>query len=343
MERGLEGFRVADGRVIVVHNTSSVRAHLAELLTREGYSVESIDSTYRCVARAVDDPADLVVIGLSGLADVELELIPALRQEENPPRILVSFPQSLREMAARALSMGADGYLLEPFYADELKRIAATLLAPAPAPEAAPATPARPSPEALQRLAHEVTHAINNPLQIVRLLLDKKNVTKKEIEDGLPPQLERIDQVLELLRDFGAVGPGQPRRVPAGPPAQRAAEATGVKLEAGDVPAARVDEANYTTALTALFQAVQRRVTTSLVAQQSASGGEITVRLTIAADAFGPEELDALAESVFVVGPEREILPGLALSRMLLEDAGGRLEVRRSASEVTFRAIVPAA
>jgi len=333
---------VADGRVLIVHGTSSVRAHMAETLTREGYSVESIDSTYRCVARAVDDPADLVVIGLAGLADVELELIPALGQEENPPRILVTFPPSLREIAARSLSMGADTYLLEPFYPDELKRLAATLLKPAAAPDA-PSAPAKPSPEALKRLAHEVTHAINNPLQIVRLLLDKKNVTKKEIEDGLPPQLERIEQVLELLRDFGAAGPGQPRRVAAEPPARRAAEATGVELQSSAVPAARVDEANYTTALTALFEAVQRRVTTSLVAQQSAKGDEITVRLTIAADAFGPEELDALDDSVFVVGREREILPGLALSRMLLEDSGGRLEIHRSAAEVTFRAIVPTA
>lgn len=333
---------MADGRVIVVHGTSSVRAHLAELMTREGYSVESIDSTYRCVARAVDDPADLVVIGLAGLAEVELELIPALCQEKDAPRILVTFPQSLREMAARALAMGADTYLLEPFYVEELKRVTTTLLSPtAEPPKDAPAP--KPSPEAMQRLAHEVTHAINNPLQIVRLLLDKKNVTKKEIEEGLPPQLERIEQVLELLREFGAAGPGQPRRVPAGPPAQRAAEATGVELQAGDVPAARVDEANYTTALTALFQAVQRRVTTSLVAQQSARGSEISVRLTIAADAFGPDELDALDAAVFVVGPEREILPGLALSRMLLEETGGRLEINRSGSEVTFRAIVPTA
>jgi len=334
---------LAGGRVIVVHGTGTVRAHVAELLTRDGYSVESVDSTYRCMARMVDDPADLVVLGLSGLADIELELIPSLLEEESPPRILVMFPQSLRERASHALSLGADTYLLEPFYTTELQRMVASLLqgSPVVAPRIVGAT----QPEALQRLAHEVAHAINNPLQIVQLLLDKKNVTKKEIEEGLPAQLERIEQVVGLLRDFGAAGPGQPRRVAAGPPAQRAAEATGIEIQAADVPAARVDEANYTAALTTLFQAVRQRTKsdTPLVARQTGEAGEVTVRLTVAADALGDEELDSLDESVFVVGPERQILPGLALARILLEESGGRLEIEREGNDVTFRASVPSA
>jgi DNA-binding response OmpR family regulator len=314
-----------------------------EVLTREGYSVEAIDSTYRCMARVVEDPADLVVLGLAGISDVELELVPALREERNAPRIVVIFPPSLREMAARALSMGADTYLLEPFYSTELQRVVASLLEPA----GAPPLRALPAPQtgALQQLAQEVAHAVNNPLQIVRLLLDKKNVTKKELEEGLPPQLDRIEQMIALLREFGAYGPGKPRRVPAEPPVQRAAEAAGILVRARGVPAAHVDEAHYTAALTALFCAVQERADpdSQLIAEQSGDGDEVTVRLTVSEDAFGGEELGDLEGSVFVVGPERSIRPGLALPRMLLEEAGGRLEIDRSGGDVTFRASVPTA
>jgi len=341
----MEGIRLADGRVVVVHGTGSVRAHLAELLTRDGYSVESIDSTYRCMARVVDDPADLVILGLAGLADVELELIASLREEEAAPRILVLFPQSLRELAARALSLGADAYLLEPFYTTELQRVAASLLQTprAATPPVLAAAPAR--ADALQHLAHEVAHAINNPLQILSLMLDNKDIKKAEILKGLPPQLERIEQVVALLREFGAVSRGDPKRVQAEPAARRAGEAAGVRIEAHNVPAARVDEANYTTALTALFQAIQDRVgdDTSLVAQQSGGGGEVTVRLTVASDAFGDETIDDLENAVFVVGPERRILPGLALPRLLLEESGGRLEIDSQGDDVTFRATVPSA
>ena len=340
----MEGFRLAGGRVVVVHGTGSVRAHLAELLTRDGYSVESIDSTYRCMARVVDDPADLVVLGLAGLADVELELIASLREEEAAPRILVLFPQSLRELAARALSLGADAYLLEPFYTTELQRVAASLMrGPAVAAPAVQPPPSR--ADALQHLAHEVAHAINNPLQILSLLLGKKGVKKEEIVEGIPPQLERIEQVVGLLREFGAVSPGDARTVDAEPAARRAAEAAGVAIEAHNVPAAHVDEANYTAALTALFKAIQDRVGegTSLVAQQSGGGGEVTVRLTVAADAFGDETIEHLEDAVFVIGSERRILPGLALPRLLLEEFGGRHEVDSQGDDVTFRATVPSA
>ncbi len=340
----MEGIRLAGGRVVVVHGTGSVRAHLAELLTRDGYSVESIDSTYRCMARVVDDPADLVILGLAGLADVELELIASLREEEAAPRILVLFPQSLRELAARALSLGADAYLLEPFYTTELQRVAASLMQTSRAapPQVLPA-PGR--ADALQHLAHEVAHAINNPLQILSLMLDNKDIKKAEMLKGVPPQLERIEQVVALLREFGAVSRGDPKRVQAEPAARRAGEAAGVRIEAHNVPAARVDEANYTTALTALFQAIQDRVgdDTSLVAQQSGGGGEVTVRLTVASDAFGDETIDDLENAVFVVGPERRILPGLALPRLLLEESGGRLEIDSQGDDVTFRATVPSA
>jgi len=341
---------LAGGRVVVVHGTGSVRAHLAELLTRDGFSVESIDSTYRCMARVVDDPADLVVIGLAGLADVELELIASLCEEEHAPRILVTFPPSLREMASRALSMGADAYLLEPFYTTELQRVAASLLhtpevAPPQVAPAPPVTPALPGADALQHLAHEVAHAVNNPLQILRLLLDKKGVTKKEIEEGVPPQVERIEQVVGLLREFGAVGRGDPQSVAVEAAARRAGEAVGVRVESHNVPAARVDEANYTTALTALFRAIADRVgkDAALVARQSGGGGEVTVRLSVAAEAFGTEAIDDLENAIFVVGPERRILPGLALPRLLLEESGGRLEVDSHGDVVTFRATVPSA
>ena len=93
------------------------------------------------------------------------------------------------------------------------------------------------------------------------------------------------------------------------------------------------------------FQAVQERVEPglTLTAEQSGDKGEVTVRLTVSEDAFRNEDVEELDGSVFVVGPERRILPGLALPRMLLEEAGGRLEIDRSGGDVTFRASVPSA
>ena len=155
------------------------------------------------MARAVAEPANLVVIGLAGLADAELAVITALKAEPNPPRIVITFATNRRELAVQALEAGADAYLLEPFYAAEVRQIASGVLGASqgePIAETKNRTQTEPGP--LRSLAHEVAHAVNNPLQIVRLLLDKKNVTKKQLEDELPPQFERIDRVIGMLREY---------------------------------------------------------------------------------------------------------------------------------------------
>jgi DNA-binding response OmpR family regulator/molybdopterin converting factor small subunit len=323
---------VTGGRIVVVHGTGSVRAHLGELLTRDGFSVESLDSTYRCMARVVDEPADLVVIGLAGLAEVELELIPSLREEKTPPRILVTFPASLRETASRALAAGADAYLLEPFYASELLRLASSLLQS----PAAPAPTAGADPEPLRRLAREVAHAVNNPLQVVRLLLEKKNVTKKEIEEGLPPQLERVDEVIGRLRSFGASRTGPASRVEAEEIAKQAAGDAGIKLESSGHTLIRVDEATYRAGLGAMFAALRERDPKLAATMED---GE--VRVAVNEDAFEGEEPLKLGDAIFVIGAGRDLRTGLALTRWLLEEQGGRLSIEHEGAAFVFRATPP--
>jgi len=111
---------VATGRVLLVHESVGTRALLTDLLVQEGLNVEAVDSTYACMARFVDEPADLVVMGLADVHEAELEIIPALKKEERAPRVLVLFPSPRRDLAVRALGKGADGYVLEPFYRDEV-------------------------------------------------------------------------------------------------------------------------------------------------------------------------------------------------------------------------------
>jgi len=326
---------VTGRRIVVVHGEGSMRAHLGELLTREGYSVESLDSTYRCMARVVDEPADLVVLGLAGLADVELQLIAALAEERKPPRILVTFPASLREFASRALAAGADAYLLEPFYAPELSRLASSLLRPAePAP--APAPPRR-SPEPLRRLAREVAHAVNNPLQVVRLLLEKKSVTKKELEEGLPPQLARVDEVIGRLRSFGAMQSGATKEVEAEEVARAAAANAGIEIETSGRTRVRVDETMYRAGLEALFAALLERDGT--IAATMADG---EVKVAVDAGKFEGEEPLELVDAVFVVTDGRELRSGLALPRWMLEEQGSGLVVTREGERYLFRATAPA-
>jgi hypothetical protein len=238
----------------------------------------------------------------------------------------VTFPSSLREVASRALALGADAYLLEPFYAPELLRLATSLLQGKPAP-ASPAPPADPEP--LRRLAREVAHAVNNPLQVARLLLEKKNVTKKEIEEGLPPQLERVDEVVSRLRTFGALEPGPPERAVAEEIAEEAAEAAGVPLEVTGRTPVRVDRALVRGALEALFGALFER--SERVAGTMEEG---VLRVALDEGAFEGEEPVKLRDAVFVVTANRELRSGLALPRLALAEHGGELTVEKKGASI---------
>lgn len=295
---------MASGRVLVVHESEGTRAQFAEILGGEGLRVETVASSIRCISRFVDEPAELVVLGLSRMVEAELELIRTLKLEPEPPRILVCFPTPKRDIAVSALKAGADAYLLEPFYAAEL--VALVRAQRRPPPDEVPA-------DMLAHFAGEVAHAINNPLQVILLLLAKERVTKKELMDQIPQNVARIHRAVELLKQYGTMRlpapvPGNPLAV-----AERVARDHGVRLDVeGAVFGALCDERALAAALDSLFDVLGPESATLL----EEPGG---VALRVHGD--GAELLD----HVLVVTPEREILPGLLFARTLLERQGGSL------------------
>ena len=326
---------MATGRALVVHESSGTRSLLTELLTREGFSVEALDSPYECIARVVDEPADLVLLGLSHLQEAELEVIRSLKDEEAAPRVLVTFPSPLRDLAVRALTLGADGYVLEPFYTDEVIGLVRgqTALKGVPEPNGA-----------LSHLAAEVAHAVNNPLQVLTLLLQKDRVTKKELLEGVPAHLDRIEAVVGHLRDFASVGVAHTETRDVRPLVERAAADAGMGYDAADVPLAQADPTQYATAIEALLGAIRARardeeLSVSLGAEETA----VALRVAVPRDAFADENVAELLDDLFVVLPGREVFAGFARVRLLLERQGGSLVIEQKGDRLVFVARVPLA
>jgi DNA-binding response OmpR family regulator len=320
---------LATGRILLVHESAGTRAMLSDLLAREGLVVDAVDSTYACMDRFVDEPADVVVVGLADVDEEELDLIPALKHEERAPRVLVTFPGPRREMAVRALGKGADGYVLEPFYRDEVLGLVRGQLV---ARESGPYY-------ALSHLAREVAHAVNNPLQVVALLLAKEKVTRQELLKGIPEQTSRIEAVIRHLREFGAIPPARPETVDA----RQLAEAAGIGLEPGEAATARVDAANFSAALAALREALAARTKGGVRGRLATERDALALRCAVPAAALEGEDVTALLDSVFVVAPTREVLPGLARARALLEGQQGSLSVEKEADRLLFVVRVPRA
>jgi CheY-like chemotaxis protein len=335
--------RVSDGRILIIHEAGGTRAQMTDLLAREGFSVEAVESTYRGMARFVEDPAFLVILGLAGLRENELELIPALKQEPRPPKILVAFPASLRELAVRALEAGADAYVLEPFYAAEFVRLSA-----AHAHAVGPERGAAGAPD-LARLAAEVAHAVNNPLQILSLLLADEKLPKKQLAERAAEELERIRAVVRHLSAFGAAAPPEPRRLDLRALlAQAAAEeslADRLTIAPGPRIDARGDERNVLAALRALLAALAARVAPDqkLSATLEPERGGVHLTLEAPAAGFQGERVEELPDSVFVVREDRRVAPGLALARTLLRAQQGALEASSGRERASFTVRLPRA
>ena len=307
---------MATGRVLVVHPSGGTRTLLTEVLAADGLRVEAVDSSIRCISRFVDEPADLVILGLGQLQESELELITTLKEETDPPRILVCFPSPKRDLAVRALTAGADGYLLEPFYAAEALAIVNAQLA----------GPAAAGPgDRLGEFAHEVAHAINNPLQVMLLLLGKEKVTKKELMDHIPDSVERIDRAVKVLKTYAAMPTPIPAPGDLRPVTDRIAKEHGVVFSADPhLPDAIIDERAFAAALAALFDAV-RPATAKLTADDDA------VILTLEGGTAN------VPDTVLWVTPEREIRAGLLMARTLIERLGGTLKAEDGTLVVKLR------
>ncbi len=318
---------------MVVHESRATRALLVEVLSREGLRVDAVASTFECMARFVDEPADLILLGLLGLATAELQLVRTLKDEKRPPRILVTYPSPKRDLSVLALRAGADGYLLEPFYPEEVTAVVRGQLAPFQ-PRAATGP--------VRHLAREVAHAVNNPLQVLRLLLDKERVTKKELMDGLPDPLERVQQVVSLLRDFGSTAEPNLMATNPAPLLEAAANAVGIGFEAHETESVRIDATQFEAALSGLFEGLKLRCEDfEPTARLSAESDSAAIRIVVPAEPFEQEGANALLDAVFAVRPDRSVRPGLALPRALLESMNGSLSVVSDEARLVFVARVP--
>jgi len=327
---------VLSGRVLVVHEAGATRALLRDLLAGAGFEIDLVDSTYQGMARFVDAAADLVILGLATIEDRELGFIRALKAETTPPRVLVMFPSPQRDVAVRALQHGADSYLLEPFYADEIVALAKSLM-----------QASRPSPPqaSVAHLAEEVAHAVNNPLQVMRLLLEKDRVTKRELMKGIPDNLERIEAVVRHLREFGVKQSPVIEPHDLWPIVKEVAKQEGVGSEAADVGPARVDATLFRAALATILHTWRERCPegTEVIARLDREGERATISLRVPRTALGDHDPEQLLEAVFTVQPDRTVLPGLAGPRALLEAMKGTLTIDQRGDGLVVTVGVPLA
>ena len=106
-------------RILVIEDEVKITDFLRRGLSYEGYEVDVAHEGAAGLARALDDPPDLVVLdimlpGLDGL-----EVCRQLRTESDVPILMLTAKDAVPDRVA-GLDSGADDYLIKPFAFDEL-------------------------------------------------------------------------------------------------------------------------------------------------------------------------------------------------------------------------------
>jgi len=179
--------------VLLVYPLGSERRGMVEALGELSASLETADHLFTAISRFTARPADVVVLGLAALDDRDVErAIPLFRDLRPDVHLLLAFPPRRRESAVKALGLGADAYVLEPFYLRELVDLVRRgLLRKGPAITGETTL----EDQDLEKLAGAIGHAVGNPLQIIEFQLSQDVIEAEEVRQ----ETKRIAAVAEEL------------------------------------------------------------------------------------------------------------------------------------------------
>ena len=108
------------GRVLVVDDEVNARTALAELLTDEGFEVETAADAFKALGKIETFAPDVVVTDLKMPGMDGIELVQRLRALNDPPVVVVMTAFGAVQSAVEAMRAGASEYLTKPINLDEL-------------------------------------------------------------------------------------------------------------------------------------------------------------------------------------------------------------------------------
>lgn len=204
-----------DRNSVLIVGSSPNRDLVAAALESAGLRVDHTENPYEATLRFDEGRPGGVLFFLDGLDPEDLELIRTIRRISASTRILATFSLPGRHLATRAIELGADAYLLEPFHLMELVQLLRR--SPVEGGDGARQVPAalEATPLALEEFAGGVAHEINNPLTIVSgwvevLLADSSPASEEHARlQSILEETRRIQRAVDHLQAFSRAMPGE--------------------------------------------------------------------------------------------------------------------------------------
>ena len=198
---------------------------------------------------------------------------------------------------------------------------------------------------ALGALAAEIAHEVRNPLATLQTFLQLLPERREDPEfltryvDVVSSELRRMDRLLDrIVETARPAGDGDAASAELGASLEAVAEllrpravARGVSLSLEAQPALRVP-LSEDALRQVLLNLVQNAIDATppggaVIARASARGGEVTLRVCDAGPGIPPALRERIFEPFFTTRPERAGGLGLAITRRIVEESGGAIEV----------------
>ena len=101
--------------IIVIDDEETIRTTVSEILTDEGYVVETAKNGKEAIKQSKKTPFDLALVDIK-LPDIEgTELLKKLREMQPKMALIIMTGQPSVENAIKSVNNKADGYILKPF------------------------------------------------------------------------------------------------------------------------------------------------------------------------------------------------------------------------------------
>jgi len=124
-------------RILIVDDDPAVRGVVAEALEKEGFTVDHAPDGRQALTTVADHPPDLMILDVVLPGADGREVLAEVRQTSSLPVILLT-SRGAELDRVHGLEMGADDYLVKPFYPRELvARVRALLRRSDPGPDTA--------------------------------------------------------------------------------------------------------------------------------------------------------------------------------------------------------------
>ena len=175
-----------------------------KLLENKGFVVVSETSVFQAIATITESKIDAIILDIDDLELKEMEFLNVAKKINPNLFILISFSNSNREKAVKSIERGADGYILKPFYINELFAIISKSLDRV-SHNGSILNEGSKTHKSIEPFALRIAHEINNPLTTIsgQLQLRLSEMESSDLDYHVFATLEEETQrIAETVKDL---------------------------------------------------------------------------------------------------------------------------------------------